>query len=100
MTTQILVRIDQDLKRKVARLARAEGKNLSEITIYLLEAYVKTRDIGGYIDELWHKIGSKLKNRDLKNQILRQSFNKLEPLNDKGSHRRKCIYFILFWRKS
>jgi len=66
MTTQILVRIDPDLKRKVARLARAEGKNLSEITRYLLEAYVKTRDIGGYIDELWHKIGSKLEKQGFK----------------------------------
>jgi len=53
MTTQMIVRIDPDLKAKVNSFAKIEGKNVSEIVRELLEEYVKTRDIDSYIDNLW-----------------------------------------------
>ena len=61
MSTQILVRIDPDLKNKVNRFAKAEGKTTSEVVRELLEDYVRSRDIGVYIDDLWDRIGKKLK---------------------------------------
>jgi len=61
MTTQMIVRIDPTLKNKVSNLAKAEGKNASEIVRELLESYVKNRDIGSYIDDLWNRIGTKIK---------------------------------------
>lgn len=60
MTTQMIVRIDPDLKAKVNSFAKIEGKNVSEIVRELLEEYVKTRDIDSYIDNLWERIGGKL----------------------------------------
>jgi len=60
MTTQMIVRIDPELKTKVNNLAKAEGKNVSEVVRELLEDYVRNRDIGSYIDDLWHRIGAKL----------------------------------------
>jgi predicted DNA-binding protein len=60
MTTQMIVRIDPDLKAKVNNFARAEGKSVSEVVRELLEEYVKTRDIDSYIDNLWDRIGGKL----------------------------------------
>jgi Arc/MetJ family transcription regulator len=60
MATQMIVRIDPDLKAKVNRFAKLEGKSASEIVRQLLKEYVKTRDIDSYIDNLWDRIGGKL----------------------------------------
>ena len=56
----MIVRIDPELKLKVSNLAKAEGKSISDVVRELLEDYVKNRDIGLYIDDLWQRIGDKL----------------------------------------
>jgi predicted transcriptional regulator len=56
----MIVRIDPVLKTRVNNLARAEGKNVSEVVRELLEEYVSNRDIESYIDGLWDRIGGKL----------------------------------------
>ena len=66
MTTQMIVRIDPELKTKVNRLAKAEGKSVSEVIRELLEGYIRNRDIGAYIDDLWGRIGSKLASHRVK----------------------------------
>jgi len=63
MSTQMIVRIDPELKTKVNNLAKAEGKSISEVVRELLEDYVKDRDIGLYIDDLWKRISIKLESR-------------------------------------
>ncbi|MGD9321928.1 MAG: ribbon-helix-helix protein, CopG family [Desulfobacteraceae bacterium] len=63
MATQMIVRINPELKNKVNRLAKAEGKSISQVVRELLEDYVKNRDIGLYIDDLWQRIGDKLISR-------------------------------------
>jgi predicted DNA-binding protein len=63
MTTQMIVRINPELKNKVNSLAKAEGKSVSEVVRELLEEYVKNRDIGLYVDDLWQRIGDKLVSR-------------------------------------
>jgi predicted transcriptional regulator len=65
MSTQMIVRIDPDLKNKVNSLAKAEGKSVSEVVRELLEGYVKNRDIGLYIDDLWQRIGHRLASRKI-----------------------------------
>ncbi len=60
MTTQMIIRIDQDLKNKASYLAKNEGKNISEIVRDLIKGYVKERDISTYVDELWGRIGNKM----------------------------------------
>ena len=52
MTTQMIVRINPELKNKVNSLPKAEGKSISEVVRKLLEDYVKNRDISLYIDDL------------------------------------------------
>ena len=63
MTTQMIVRIEPELKNKVSSLAKSEGKTVSEIVRELLEDYVRNRDMGAYIDDLWDRIGTKLSSR-------------------------------------
>ena len=57
MATQMIIRVESSLKKKVSQLAKAEGKNLSQIVRELLEKYAKERDMGAYIDSLWGAIG-------------------------------------------
>jgi len=59
MATQMIVRIDPELKAKVNNFAKVEGKSVSEVVRELLQEYVKTRDIDSYIDNLWERIGGK-----------------------------------------
>ena len=61
MSDQMLLRIDPELKAKLDRLARAEGKSSSGMVRELIADYVKERDISGYIDGLWDRVGAKLK---------------------------------------
>jgi len=65
MTTQMIVRVNPDLKNKVNTLAKAEGKSVSEVVRELLEDYVKNRDIGSYVDDLWQRISDKLISRKI-----------------------------------
>ena len=65
MPTQMIVRIDPELKSQVTRFAQAEGKNVSVLVRELLEAYVKNRDMSGHIDALWNRIGTKMRRRNV-----------------------------------
>jgi len=65
MSTQLIIRIEPQLKDKVARLARAEGKTTSEVVRELLEDYVASRDIAASIDGLWERIGRRLAREDV-----------------------------------
>lgn len=63
MTTQMIIRIDDELKIRLNKLARLEGKTTSELVRELIEERIKERDIGAYIDDLWNRIGSKLQSK-------------------------------------
>ena len=66
MSTQMIIRIEPEIKDKVSSLAKAEGKTTSEVVRELLEEYVRNRDIGAYIDGLWGRIGIKLSSREVR----------------------------------
>ena len=63
MPSQLVVRVDPDLKEKLSRIARSEGRNVSQVVRDLLEKYVEERDLGGYIDDLWNRIGAKIEKK-------------------------------------
>lgn len=66
MTTQMIIRIDTEIKEKISRLARQEGKTTSQIVREMIEDFVRERDISTYIDNLWERIGKKLKTKGTK----------------------------------
>jgi hypothetical protein len=66
MTEQMIVRVDSELKAKVNKFAKGEGKNVSEVVRELLEDYVKSRDINSYMDDLWSRVGGKLASKGFK----------------------------------
>jgi len=61
----MIIRVEPGLKEKVSRLAKSEGKNLSELVRELLEKYTKERDMGAYIDNMWDKIGRNLSKNNI-----------------------------------
>jgi len=65
MSMQMIIRIDPELKDKLARLARIEGKSTSQLVREVIEDYINERDIGAYIDDLWKRIGYKLESKSL-----------------------------------
>jgi predicted DNA-binding protein len=66
MTTQMIIRMDPKVKDKFNKLARVEGKTTSQMVRELMESYIKERDIGAYIDDLWGRIGGKLKSKGVR----------------------------------
>lgn len=68
MTTQMIIRIDPEVKERLNKLARVEGKTTSQMVRELIEGYIKERDIGGYIDDLWNRIGGKLRSKGVKSR--------------------------------
>lgn len=60
-TQQMIIRMPDELKSKASRLAQAEGKNLSALVRELLEQYVRDHDMNVVIDDLWDRIGRRLK---------------------------------------
>ena len=73
MTTQMIIRLDEETKKKLNRLARLEGKSMSQIVRELIEERIKERDIGAYIDDLWNRIGSELSSKGITEEDLLQA---------------------------
>jgi len=45
MSTQMIIRIDDEVKNRLNKLARLEGKTTSAMVRELIEKYIKERDI-------------------------------------------------------
>jgi predicted DNA-binding protein len=65
MTTQMIIRIDSEMKKRLNKLARVEGKTTSQMVRELMEDYIREKDIGTYIDNLWDRIGGKLRSKGI-----------------------------------
>jgi hypothetical protein len=65
MATQMIIRVEPGLKNKVSQLAKAEGKNLSELVRELLLKYTKERDMSAHIDDLWERIGQNFSQKNV-----------------------------------
>jgi predicted DNA-binding protein len=80
MSTQMIIRIDEEVKNRLNKLARIEGKTTSEMVRGLIEEYIKERDISAYIDDLWNRTGKKLKSKGISpatiNKAIKASRNK------------------------
>ena len=65
MTSQLIVRLDSELKVRLQRLAQTEGKTTSQVVRELIETYIQERDLKGFVDTLWNRIGSRLESHDI-----------------------------------
>jgi len=65
MTSQMIVRMDPELKEKLARVSRQEGKTASQTVRELVEDYVEQRDISAHIKDLWNSIGAEFNEKGI-----------------------------------
>ena len=81
MATQMIVRIDPGLKNKVSRLAKAEGKNLSELVRDLLVNYARERDMSATIDSLWERIGQDFSRNNVSEADIEETIRQVRSKN-------------------
>jgi len=77
MSVQMLIRVDSKLKTKITKLARYEGKSTNQMVKEIIEDYVKERDIESYVDDLWERIGKKLKSKGITRKSIAQEIRKI-----------------------
>jgi len=63
MGSQMIIRIDEEKKEKFYRLVRMEGKTASEKIREMVEDYIAKTDVSYIIDNLWARIGLKIKDK-------------------------------------
>lgn len=81
MATQMIIRVEPDLKDKVSQLAKAEGKNLSELVRELLINYTKERDMSAYIDKLWDRIGQNFSKNNISETDIEKAIKQVRSKN-------------------
>jgi predicted DNA-binding protein len=81
MATQMIIRVEPTLKNKVSQLAKAEGKNLSELVRELLVKYTKERDASAYIDNLWDRIGQNFIQNDISENDIEKAIKQVRSKN-------------------
>ena len=86
MSVQMLIRIEPDLKEKLKRLSRSQGKTTSQMIRNILEDYVNERDIGAYIDDLWNRIGKKLKSKKIEEKDIKQAIKEVRKKKNESRH--------------
>ena len=70
MATQIVIRIDSEVKERFSKLTRMEGKTPGQMVRELIEDYIKEQNIGTYIDDPWSRIGGKLRSKGVKQRYI------------------------------
>ena len=86
MTTRMIIRIEPELKDKVSRFARAEGKTTSDVVRKLIEEYISSRDIAAYVDNLWERIGGRLSAQGVTAERIPGPFRKSDEEKDEDCH--------------
>jgi predicted transcriptional regulator len=76
MSTQMIVRLSPELKEKLDKLARSEGKSTNRMVLEIIEDFVKERDIGAYVDDLWARMGAKLAVRSVTPRDVEQAIGR------------------------
>jgi hypothetical protein len=77
MTSQILVRVDKDIKDKFQRLSRFEHKSVNEKLCELIKDYVEEHNIENAMKGLWSEIGSSLKKKGYKVSDVEKAIRKV-----------------------
>ena len=77
MTSQILVRVDKDIKDKFQRLSRFEHKSVNEKIRELIKDYVEEHNIENAMKGLWDEIGSSLKTKGHKVSDVEKTIRKV-----------------------
>jgi len=63
MASQMIIRIDDETKKKFYACSRREGKSASQKLRELVDNYVRKADISLVVDDLWTRAGAKIRKK-------------------------------------
>ncbi|MCK4765583.1 MAG: ribbon-helix-helix protein, CopG family [Candidatus Aminicenantes bacterium] len=86
MSVQMLIRIESEVKDALTKLARKEGKSAGKLVREIVKDYIKDRDLGAYIDDLWDRMGGKLKAKGVKQEDIAAAIKKTRKNKHESSH--------------
>ncbi len=86
MSVQMLVRVEPETKEALSRIARREGKSASLIVREIIKDYIKERDLAGYIDDLWRRMGRKLKAGGVAQEDIEKAIEDVRKEKHAGRH--------------
>jgi predicted DNA-binding protein len=86
MSVQMLIRIEPEIKEALKKLARIEGKSSSHLVRDIIKDYIKDRDIGAYIDDLWERIGNKLKAKGIRQKDISEAIKEIRKMKNESCH--------------
>ena len=77
MEAQLLIRLDQETRDALQKIARSEQRNVSDIMRQLVLDYIKDRDMTSYIDDLWARMGNKMKLHNIDNKRIHKAIQEV-----------------------
>ncbi|HAM50519.1 MAG TPA: hypothetical protein DCP92_07400 [Nitrospiraceae bacterium] len=77
MTSQILVRVDKELKDKFQRLSGTEQKSVNEKVRELMEEYVREHSMESAMKNLWDEVGHSMKKKGYKESDIDKMIRKV-----------------------
>ncbi|BCB96154.1 hypothetical protein JZK55_10760 [Dissulfurispira thermophila] len=73
MPNQMLIRIEEKSKERLTKLARLEGKTTSQLIRELIDRYLEEHDMGPYVDNLWERIGKKMRAKGFRQSDIKKA---------------------------
>ena len=77
MGSQIIIRVDNKTKEKFYRLVRMEGRTASDKVREMVENYIKKSSVEGIVDDLWRRIGTKMKGKGFREKDVQKIVRKV-----------------------
>jgi hypothetical protein len=77
MISQILVRVDKELKDKFQRLSGTERKSVNEKLRELMEEYVREHSLEPSMKTLWDEVGQSMKKKGYKESDVKKMIRKV-----------------------
>jgi predicted DNA-binding protein len=77
MSTSLIVRIEEDTKKRFSRLVRIEGKSASEKVREMIDGYIRKADIGLVVDDLWARVGTKMRRKGVRERDVARAIRRV-----------------------
>jgi len=65
MNTSLIVRIDKDKKERFERMARKQGKTVSEVIRQFVDEYTERSDMRGYLKPIWDEVSKRFERQGI-----------------------------------
>lgn len=72
-----MIRLDPKTKAALQKIAKNEGRSVSDVMRQLVQDYIKDKDMAAYIDDVWSRMGSKMKQSKVDEKKIREAIKEV-----------------------